>query len=175
MDMSEGSYGVSLLNDCKYGHEAYDNVMRLTLLKGPIFPDPNADEETHFFTYSLYPHIGTWREAGTIQQALNLNYPCYTTPVAAPVEAKSWITCDSDHVTLEAVKCAEDSQHLIVRIAEQHNSRQPIQLSFDRPISKAWSTNLMETIESELPPAGSTLYVNIKPYEVVTLRIELAK
>jgi alpha-mannosidase len=61
MDMSEGAYGVALLNDCKYGHEANGHWMRLTLLKGSIHPDPVADLETHHFTYVLYPHMGDWR------------------------------------------------------------------------------------------------------------------
>ncbi len=73
-DLSEGDYGVSLLNDCKYGYDIKDNVMRLTLIKSPIHPDPNADIGEHQFTYSLYPHAGDWRSGGTIQEAYRLNY-----------------------------------------------------------------------------------------------------
>ena len=62
VDLSEGDYGVSLLNDCKYGHDIHDNVMRLTLLRGPTMPDPAADYGEHHFTYSLFPHAGGWDE-----------------------------------------------------------------------------------------------------------------
>lgn len=173
LDISEADYGVSLLNDCKYGHQAKGNMLRLTLLKGPIYPDPQSDVEEHFFTYCLYPHAGNWRAAGTVQQALNLNAPCHTTLNAAKNDdCHSWITCDTDHVTLEAVKCAEDGQHVIIRLAEQFNSRQPFELTFDRPIQQAWTCNLMEEIEEELQPEGSKLRISIKPYEVVTLRIQ---
>ncbi len=56
-------HGFSLLNDSKYGYDAKDNVLRLSLLRAPEWPDPNADQGHHEFTYSLYPHAGTWREA----------------------------------------------------------------------------------------------------------------
>ncbi len=58
VDLSEGDYGVSLLNDCKYGHDIHDNVMRITLLRSPTMPDPMADFGEHQFKYSLYPHDG---------------------------------------------------------------------------------------------------------------------
>ena len=66
MDMSEGHYGVSLLNDCKYGHSALDGVMTLTLIKSGIEPNPTADQEEHTFTYALYPHAEGWRRANTV-------------------------------------------------------------------------------------------------------------
>ena len=62
VDLSEGDYGVSLLNDCKYGHDIHDNVIRLTLLRSPTMPDPMADFGEHHFTFSLYPHRGGWDE-----------------------------------------------------------------------------------------------------------------
>src|SRR5690242_21418473 len=75
IDLSEGGYGVSLLNDGKYGHDVHGNVMRLTLLKSGIDPDPQADQGIHRFTYSLLPHRGDWREARTVQRAYELNVP----------------------------------------------------------------------------------------------------
>lgn len=74
-DLSEGGYGVSLLNDCKYGHDIKDNLMRLTLIKSAVSPDPLADKCFHSFTYSLYPHEGGWYDAGTVREAYQLNYP----------------------------------------------------------------------------------------------------
>ena len=174
MDLSEAGYGVSLLNDCKYGHEANGNTMRLTLLKGPIYPDAKSDMESHFFTYCLYPHSGSWQDAGTVQQALNLNAPGFNLAAGHMKKPRqSWLACSSEHVTLEAMKCSEDGKHLVIRLAEQHNSRQPIELTFDRPISKAWSCNLMEEIEQELKPQGAKLRLEIKPFEVVTLRVTI--
>lgn len=60
VDLSERDYGISLLKDCKYGHDIKDNMMRLTLIKSGIMPDPNADQRLHRFTYSLYPHTDDW-------------------------------------------------------------------------------------------------------------------
>ena len=76
-DLSEGDYGVALLNDCKYGYDIKDNVMRLTLIKSGIDPDPQADQGRHVFTYSLLPHAGGWREGGVVREAYALNDPAF--------------------------------------------------------------------------------------------------
>ena len=75
MDVSEGHYGVSLLNDCKYGHSVKDGNIALTLIKSGIEPNPETDQEEHFFTYALYPHAEGWREAGAVREAYLLNQP----------------------------------------------------------------------------------------------------
>ena len=68
VDMSEGGYGVALLNDGKYGHSLRDATIGLSLLKGAIHPDPRADEGLHRFTYSLLPHAGDLAHAVTQDQ-----------------------------------------------------------------------------------------------------------
>ncbi|HEY66568.1 MAG TPA: alpha-mannosidase, partial [Caldilineae bacterium] len=78
-DLSEGDYGVSLLNDCKYGNDVQDNVLRLSLLRSPDFPDPHADEGHHEFTYALFPHSGDWRN-GTVRAGYELNDPLVVRP-----------------------------------------------------------------------------------------------
>jgi len=173
MDLSEGAYGVSLMNDCKYGHEAYGKLMRLSLLKGPIHPDPESDIGEHTFTYSLYPHAGSWREAGTIQAALNLNNPLYVrlTEESGQQSSHRFVECDADNLTLEAVKRSEDGQHLVIRLVERYNARTRTRLGFDRPIKAAWACNLMEEEESELRVNDGALELTIAPSEIVTLRL----
>ena len=73
--LSEPGYGAALLNDGKYGHSVYDNIMGVSLLRGPLYPDPYADEGVHRFTYSLFPHLGSWEEAGVVREAFALNSP----------------------------------------------------------------------------------------------------
>jgi len=173
MDLSQTDYGVSLMNDSKYGHEAYGKVMRLTLLKGATYPDPQADVETHHFTYVLYPHAGGWREAETNERALELNCPCLARSVGdAPGEAAhSFITCDAPGLTLEAVKRAEDGKGLIVRLVERRGGRSRGRLGLDRPVRQAWSTNLMEENERELALEGGQVALDAGPYEIVTVRV----
>ena len=84
VDLSQRDYGVSLLNDCKYGHDVKDNVIRITLLKSGIEPDPNADQGHHEFTYSLLPHAGDWYAADTAREAYELNYPLRAAYADAP-------------------------------------------------------------------------------------------
>src|SRR5262249_13023074 len=71
--LTDKSGGLSVLNDSKYGYDTRDNVIRLSVLRAPTWPDPHADEGVHRFTYALYPHAGGWREGGTLQRAHELN------------------------------------------------------------------------------------------------------
>lgn len=178
MDLSEGDYGISLLNDCKYGHEADGKLMRLSLLKGSVYPDPYGDLEEHSFTYCLYPHPGTWREAGTIHEALNLNNSPYAEIVAEDAPAgrdsiQRFLRCDAPNITLEALKRSEDGRDVILRLVEQHNCRTKTSLVFAGPIHHAWSCNLMEEQEEERQCYQNRLDIALKPYEILTLRIRL--
>jgi len=89
VDISESGYGVALLNDSKYGHSLHGSTLGLSLLKGAIFPDPNADRGHHRFTYALLPHAGDWREGQVVRRAYELNAPLFaTTDHRPPTTAK---------------------------------------------------------------------------------------
>ena len=81
-DLSEPGYGVALLNDCKYGYDIHGNVMRLSLLRSPGWPDPESDQGAHRFSYALFPHAGDLREAGVIAEAEAFNLPLVAAPGA---------------------------------------------------------------------------------------------
>jgi alpha-mannosidase len=174
MDMSQGDWGVSLLNDGKFGHDALGKTMRLTLLKGSIHPDPNADVETHHFTYALYPHSRPWQDADTIGQAMRLNSPLYATLVnagAAGDPTHGFLNCNVPNLTLEAIKQGEDGRHVVVRLVERCNRSTHAKLTFDRPARGAWSCDLMEQTERKLPTPAGRVELRVKPCEIVTLRL----
>ena len=171
MDFSEGHYGVALLNDCKYGHSVHDGVLSLTLIKSGIEPNPNADVEVHHFTYALYPHGGTWKEAGTVQEAYKLNQPAYTVAAGAPGTSRSFAGVDQDNVILETVKQAEDGNGTIFRLYECQNARTNTVLRVPETVTKAYSTNLLEEIEEELPVENGKIAFTIKPYEIKTILV----
>ncbi|MBP9989494.1 MAG: alpha-mannosidase, partial [Ruminococcus sp.] len=120
-DLSEGGYGVSILNDCKYGYNIYQNVMKITLMRGPVCPDPLGDIGINTFRYSLYPHSGTWREADTVKLGFIENNPLCASIINGSggndVE-KSFGFISVDNVILDAVKPAQDGNGIIVRMYE---------------------------------------------------------
>ncbi|MDF2568337.1 MAG: alpha-mannosidase, partial [Oscillospiraceae bacterium] len=124
-DLSEGKYGVSLLNDCKYGHDIIDGVMRLTLLKSGTNPNPVADQEIHTFTYSLYPHMNGWQDSDMVKEAHFLNIPLYTAEVSDGKDnftSKQFVSADCENVIVETVKKAENQNGYIVRMYEYQNA-----------------------------------------------------
>ena len=169
-DLSEADYGVSLLNDCKYGYDVRDNVLRLSLLRSPIDPDPHADEGEHRFTYALLPHQGDWR-TGSVHEGYELNAPLLATAAKATASdqpaAAALVETDRPNVIVETVKQAEDSDALVVRLYEAHGARGPMKVQFGIPVSKVVECNLMEDPETEIPvDSDNSIALQIKPFEV---------
>ena len=83
-DLGDGKHGLSVLNQTKYGYDAVGNTLRLTLLRSPKWPDPDADMGHHHFHYALYPHAGTWKDALTVRHGYEYNYPLTAVVTTAP-------------------------------------------------------------------------------------------
>ena len=171
MDYSEGHYGVSLLNDCKYGHSVLEGVVALTLIKSGVEPNPNADVETHRFTYALYPHGETWKQAGTVQESYKLNQPAYVLPAGTPGKRYSYAAVDKSNVILETVKQAEDGQGTILRLYECENARTKFTLTVPPTTTQACITNLLEEPQQPLTVTNGQIPCTIHPYEILTIRI----
>jgi alpha-mannosidase len=175
VDLSEGDYGVSLLNDCKYGHDIRDNVMRISLLRSPTMPDPDADQGEHRFVYSLLPHAGVWGTA-TIAAAYGLNDPLIvaegvgSSQVPTP-NSRSLISVDRPNIVIETIKQAEDGQGIIVRLYESQRQRGPVTLTTGFDLAGVWRTNLLEENQTALTPGSRSVGLYVKPYEIVTLRL----
>ncbi|MGE5140008.1 MAG: alpha-mannosidase, partial [Rudaea sp.] len=176
-DLSEGDYGVALLNDCKYGYDVKENVLRITLLKSAIEPDATADRGHHEFTYSLLPHRGGWRDGGVVQEAYNLNSPLHAALIpaqpAAPLPPRlAFVQCDADNVIVETVKQAEDDCAWVVRVYEfKQAHREPVHLTFAREIKNAAECNLLEEDEQPVAYRGRTLEFAVAPFEIRTFKI----
>lgn len=171
IDLSEGHYGVSLLNDCKYGHSIKDGNMALTLIKSGIEPNPTTDQEEHFFTYAIYPHAETWRAAGTVKEAYMLNQPAIAVNGGKPGATVSFATVDKENVILETIKQAEDGKGTVLRLYESENAKTKVCLTVQKPFAKAYICNLLEEEEAEAHVEGNTISFTCKPYEIVTIKI----
>lgn len=174
MDISEGHYGVSLLNDCKYGYSAKDSNIALTLIKSGIEPNKTADQEEHVFTYALYPHKEMWSAAGTVQEAYKLNQPAYATKGELKNTDKSFISTDTDNIIIETVKPAENGDGIIVRLYDCENSLTKATLTFaEGMLESVEECNLMEEKEADIEACGNSFTVSVKPYEIKTYRVRL--
>jgi alpha-mannosidase len=178
-DISDDTHGFSLLNDCKYGYDAKGNVLRLSLLRSPEWPDPHADEGDHDFTYSLYPHAGTWRDAQTIRRGYELNDRLFAVPVekhqgALPPEY-SFVQLQPDNVVLTAVKKAEDDHALVLRFYEWAGKETDVVLHVPGTARAASETDLMEHRVANLSVNAGSVTVHTKPYEIKTVKLEFAE
>lgn len=175
VDVSEPGYGVSVLNDGKYGHSVLGSVVGVTLLRGPVFPDPTADLGAHDFTYALLPHGRDWVEGGTVLEAFDLNSPLVVTAGRAG-GASVPVTVEGLPVMLGALKKAEAGTDgaVILRFYEPHGARGQVRLC----VPPAWCVERVNLLE-EAPRAGLPApqrhtdgwVLAVRPFEVVTLRL----
>ncbi|MDO5415659.1 MAG: glycoside hydrolase family 38 C-terminal domain-containing protein, partial [Lachnospiraceae bacterium] len=185
-DVSEAGYGVALMNDCKYGYDIRESVMRLTLLKSGIFPNPTADQEVHTFTYSLYPHDGDFRTGGVVQEAYDLNCPLQAVPVrektAEPGEGRAWngenrssafcVAVDAENVLADTVKKAEDGDGITLRLYETYGKRTRTRVTVPASAGKqAEDCDCMEQPLGRLELEDGAISLEFRPYEIKTIRI----
>ncbi|MEK3682575.1 alpha-mannosidase [Paenibacillus sp. FSL R10-2736] len=174
-DLSEGGYGVILLNDCKYGYDIHDGVLRLSLLRSPRWPDRYADQGEHEFTYSLYPHSGEWRQADVVREGAELNEPLQVIGEQSHSgrypSTYAWLTLRSRHVMLDTIKRAEDGSGVIIRLYESAGSRETAVLDWRDGDIRASRVNLLESETGAVETSGGVLPLTFRPYEVQTVKL----
>jgi alpha-mannosidase len=171
-DLGEPGYGVALLNDCKYGYDIQGSVMRLSLLRAPTHPDPAADRGKHRFTYALMPHPGDFRDAGVIAAAEDLNNPLRIVRGRRAVgERRSLIEVDTPQVVVEAIKRAEDSDAVIVRLYEAWGGRCRARINTSLPASRAFLCDLLERNRDEIKVRDGQLELELTPFKILTLKL----
>lgn len=184
LDLAEYGYGVSFMSDCKYGASIYDSQVELTLLKCGRYPNPNADRGHHEFIYSVYPHKGDWQHAGTVKEAYEVNNPVEARVKTSDVAEKEGNACSSlpaafeaihiseKNVIAEVLKRSEDGKAEIVRLYECWNRRTKVELTFMKEYKKVTLCNMLEEEETLLSENEKSFNLQMKPYEIVTLKVE---
>ncbi len=173
-DISEGDYGVSLLNDCKYGYDIQEGVMRLSLIKSATEPNPEADQGEHLLTYSVFPH-NTNGKLETIKEGYKLNNPMYAIAglgEKSDVLSKTLVQVDKENIVIDVFKKAEDKEGYIIRIHDQLNMRSSFTLTFMNEVSHAYACDLHEQEIRKTKYNVNKIDDLIKPFEIKTYYVE---
>lgn len=173
-DLSEPNFGVTLFNDCKYGHGTLGNVMRLSLLRSPKSPDPEADMGRHAFRYALLPHPGTIQQAGIVREGYRFNVPMLVSRTSTDLKVKSFFNIDQPSVIIDTVKKAEDSEDLILRLYEAHGIQSTVRLSSTLPVASASQCNLLEQDDQPVAWGDGGVSFKIRPFQILTFKLHLA-
>jgi alpha-mannosidase len=177
-DLGDGVRGFSLINESKYGYDGKENVLRLSLLRSPTWPDPDADRGHHSFSYSLYPHSGDWKQALTVRRGYEFNYKLMAVQVQAHsgtlAPSHSFVMAKENHVVLTAVKKAEDADGLILRFYEWAGKSGEVHLTVPNGAIGAQVTDLMEHPQGPALSLANAdeITVPVTPYQIVSLRVD---
>ncbi|MDZ8257419.1 alpha-mannosidase [Nostoc sp. ChiQUE01b] len=174
-------YGVSLLNDCKYGYDSKPNQLRLTLLRSSNWPDPEADRGFHEFKYTLYPHADSWESAHTVRRGYELNIPLQVIlnwPLAQPsaianstIEGVSFLDLSAENLILMALKPSEDDpQHLILRCYESHGETAELSLQSDLGLNLGNTVDLLERSTSTEFSSQQQILM-IQPWKIANFKV----
>jgi alpha-mannosidase len=178
-DEGDQQHGFSLINNSKYGYDGVGNLLRLSLLRSPTSPDPEADQGMQHFSYALYPHAGDWKQARTVEHGYEFNYPLTAMQVESHTgklpAVHSYVSVSSPNVILTAMKKAEDSNALILRMYEAAGVEEQVKVTLPAGARRAVLTNLMENEDgASVPLSDRTAELSIDPYEILTLKVEYA-
>ncbi len=174
VDVSEPGFGVALLNDCKYGYDLQRAALRLTLLRSPNYPDPQADRGQQRFTYSLLAHDG---DVATIRaEADRLNQPPRV--FIGSADPSALVSVSDPSLVITAVKLAEDrSGDVIVRCFESAGARQMVTLNTAFEFSEVEACDFLEDPyeahgEVIVSIGARAVGVMARPFQIVTLRFQ---
>lgn len=175
-DISEGGYGVSLMNDCKYGHDIHDGVMQLSLLRSPTYPYPDADQGESMCTYSIMPHNCSFSECDVVKQAYYLNYPMVAVSATGEKDslptAFSAVKLSCENVICETVKQAEYGEDTIIRLYESANVRTDLEVTLGIPAKEVYICDMMENEIEKLELIDGKVKLPVGGFEIVTLKIK---
>jgi len=177
-DLGDAHHGFSFINESKYGYDAKNNVLRISLLRSPVWPDPDADRGHHHFSYALYPHAGDWKQALTVRHGYDFNYKLQAMQVQEHggkwTPRQSLVTIEPENVVLTAVKKAEDGDALILRFYEWAGESGEVRISVPAGATGATLTNLMEQPEGAplSISASGQFTVPIHAFEIQSVRVD---
>ncbi|MEG9431383.1 alpha-mannosidase [Terriglobus sp. ADX1] len=178
-DLGNSEHGLSLINDSKYGYDALGNTLRLSLLRAPLYPDPTADRGHHHFSYSLYPHAGSWKQADTVLRGYEFNYPMETVQAVAhggdlPAN-HSLVRAEQHNIVVTAIKKSEDDESLTLRFYEWAGEKTRAKITVPSGVTQATETNLMEQpvkdSSAQVALHGNEVEFNAEPYSINTVRL----
>jgi alpha-mannosidase len=174
IDLSDGDAGLAVLNDCKYGYDARGSQLRVTLLKSPVYPWPDADQGEHRFRLALMPHRGFAIDGGLIVEAAeDFNMPLrWLGQVAeenSPVDVEPPFTLQGDGVAVSAVKKADDDDGIVIRLFETRGRRAEVVVS--TPFGSAAAVDLLERDPVPQPMIDGRMTLTFKPFEIKTLKL----
>jgi len=174
-DVGGEQYGIALLNDAKYGHDALGCRLRLTLLRSGYDPDPVSDPGQHDIRYSLLPHPGDWRDAGVVHAGLSFNQPLLARRVAAKspqAAARRPQIVSPGTVQLACLKTSEDGKGMIFRLYESAGRHARAKIAGLNPAARVCETNIVEDRLRPLSQTAGEVELSFTPWQVRTVLVE---
>lgn len=159
VDFSEPDYGFAVLNDCKYGYNAEENSLRISLLRSSNYPGENADQGEHSFNYAFYVHDGDFENSDVCEKAVAYNNWAYA------VDLEKFIDFKSDSCIIESIKLSENEGGIVIRVAEEKGKNSTLHLKSGFPYEKTYESTLDERVLGEIDCDE----IMMKPFEIKTL------
>jgi alpha-mannosidase len=170
-DLSEHGFGVCVLTDCKYGYSCFGSELRISLLRSPTSPDPEADQGAHELAYAVVPHPGGWREAGIVAEGALFNAPLRWSACVSETQSRSLASVDDPNVVLDTIKPAEDSDAVVLRLYEAHGARGTARVELGFDFSSAVLANALEEEREPLEVDGAEIVLPYRPHQVATVLV----
>ncbi len=172
-DLSEGDYGVAVINDCKYGGFVKENRMSLTLIKSASYPYSGADVGEHEFSYSIVPHANNFSQSQIMQRAYEFNIPLLAVKLTGENNEKtgSFVSVDSQNVIIETVKLSEDGKGYIIRLYDGYNCKTDVNVTLNGKAKKIIECDMLENEKELIAENTNTFNLTVKNYQIKTIKV----
>ncbi len=167
VDVSQYDFGVSLLNNGKYGHDIFEGKMRLTVLKSAIHPDVEADIGKQSFMYSITSHDGDIFRNNIVEEGYRVNNPFVANIFKKSNHNKELLRISESNVSIDSIKLSESGDSIIVRLHEYTGGNQTISLESDYNFKNARLCSILEDEIEEIDLSN----ISFKPYEIKSIKL----
>ncbi len=173
VDMSQNNFGVALLSESKYGFQVIDNVMDMNLLRSPMYPGENMDKGIHNFQYAILPHAGNEVDANIVKEGylFNVKPVIVEGSIDASIVTKL-VASNKDNIVVEAVKKAEDSDDIVVRLYEANGLHTTANIAINPKFTSVTECNLIEREMDCLALVDGQITMEFTPYEIKTIKLK---
>ena len=171
VSVSEADFGVALLNDCKYGYDAKSTELRLTILRSPTYPWPQADQGEHHLRYAIFIYDGDKSVLHEAAEDFNLPLRLLHGEGTGSLLSSSLLSVETPGITLEAIKRSEDGESTTVRLWETTGARRIASITLDPAIRSVKIVDLLEVEGNAVELEGDRITIAFKPFEIITLKM----
>lgn len=171
-DLVEHNRGLCVVSESKNGYHCHQNVLSVSLLRAPTYPDPTADRGRHDFHIAVYPHSSARSDNSVYHTAMSVIHPCRLMDQTA-ISGAMFTLSEPSGAQIETVKLSEDNAAFVLRISETEGSSSLQNVQLGVPVKSVTECLLNEEPIADVPLENNTFSFTLRPYQIKSFLLKV--